>query len=79
MTTEIDVNPPHGQVHQMCTNMQNMKAVKLLTPHRIAPERLIIRRYDWLQSFPSLSRLQKILNLTIREIIIRPMLPLPRR
>ncbi|POG80496.1 hypothetical protein GLOIN_2v1515763, partial [Rhizophagus irregularis DAOM 181602=DAOM 197198] len=32
--------------------MQNMKVFKLLTLHRIAPERLITRRYDWLQSFP---------------------------
>ena len=28
------------------------RAVKLLKTHRIAPERLITRRYDWLQSFP---------------------------
>ena len=28
------------------------EGVKLLKPHRIAPERLITRRYDWLQSFP---------------------------
>ncbi len=52
MTSEIDVNLPHGQVHPRWTNMQAWGPLGSNTFHIIAPERLITRQYDWLQSFP---------------------------
>ena len=71
MMTEIDVNLPHEKVHPRSTNMQHLRAVKLLKRHTITLERLITRRYDWLQSFP-FQQFHVLFNFLFKILFIFP-------